>query len=1175
MPATPDEIIQAINSATASGFRGQLIARGQARSMIWQDGELPADAPVFSPLLSQDLQGYAYALIGMGLRLRELNGDPGYARIAFEQAATALESVISKGKHGGSETDFHFVMAAASYHLAHLSARAYSLLAMIGRNDNFTQSERVLAQLIRRDFSALRENVLGFRLRGEASDEVITNTYARRLSMPDDDRESAEADSDILFDGLDMALTDTYMSAISLFLLAVERGEASLLAKALDKLRTSQEICAQFNLLPQWWVTYITVHLLSDLWSDTFHARLSQVPSGSNAPGWSELRALFISLLHQRPRAEIDLWPSQRDAAARAVNDADDLVVSLPTSAGKTRIAELCILRCLAGGKRVVFVTPLRALSAQTETTLSRTFVPLGKSISSLYGSIGVSRMDEDAIRLRDIVVATPEKIDFALRNDPSLINDVGLFIFDEGHMIGADEREVRYEVQIQRLLRRQDADSRRIVCLSAILPDGDQLDDFSGWLCRDKPGGPVKNNWRPTRLQFGQVVWTSPVGRLSFSVGNEKAWVSRFIVSRQPPKFSMPGVGQRRRPFPYNNRELCLATAWRLIEDGQTVLIYCPLRVSVEPFAENIVELHKRGLLKSLLEADPAVLNTAVTLGEEWLGPRSPVLDCLRLGVVLHHGMLPTVYRKEIERLLREGVLKLTVSSPTLAQGLNLSATAIVMYSLHRYRELINVSEFRNVIGRAGRAYIDVEGLVLYPVFEKHEYSLRNWKKLTEDTGAREMESGLIQLIIALLKRMHLRLGGDLHTLTEYVVNNAQAWDFPQIASETNAESHTAMILWSKQVSTLDTAILSLIGENNISEHQIEATLDDVLQSSLWQRRLQRRENPGFRAVLKSGLMSRSRYIWKHSTPSGRRSYFLAGVGLETGLRLDAVAGLVNPQLVDANAAIMIGDVEKAITCLMALAEEVFRFSPFRPKMLPANWKDILRAWLTGRPMTDVGSEQADDILQFVEDGLVYRLPWAMEAIRVRATANGESVGDLVGVPFADFELRLAVTAVETGTLNRAASLLIQSGFSSRLAAIKAVNDTGADFNSGRELRSWLDTEVVIKRTAAPDWPTPETHFLWTEYLRTQSHGKHQQWERRRYKATVSWNAAAPAAGTPLQVRTVGMIHHVLAEDGNLLGRINGRINSNRKGLLRMESVNGDDNVIIDYTGPDDLTGD
>ena len=185
----------------------------------------------------------------------------------------------------------------------------------------------------------------------------------------------------------------------------------------------------------------------------------------------------------------------------------------------------------------MVFVTPLRALSAQTETTLQRTFGPLGKTISALYGSIGVSGFDEDAIRERDIVVATPEKLDFALRNDPSLLDDVGLLVFDEGHMIGLNEREVRYEVQIQRLLRRPDAHERRIVCLSAILPDGDQLDDFAAWLRRDHPGGLIKNDWRPTRLRFGEVVWTSPTARLNLRVGDERPWVQRFLTGAAPPQ--------------------------------------------------------------------------------------------------------------------------------------------------------------------------------------------------------------------------------------------------------------------------------------------------------------------------------------------------------------------------------------------------------------------------------------------------------------------------------------------------------------------------------------------------------------------------------------------------------------------------------------------------------------
>ncbi len=75
MPTTPDAITAAITDAAAAGFRGRLIARGQARAMIWRDGVLPPDAPAFSPQLSFDLHSYAYGLLGLGLRLLELDGE--------------------------------------------------------------------------------------------------------------------------------------------------------------------------------------------------------------------------------------------------------------------------------------------------------------------------------------------------------------------------------------------------------------------------------------------------------------------------------------------------------------------------------------------------------------------------------------------------------------------------------------------------------------------------------------------------------------------------------------------------------------------------------------------------------------------------------------------------------------------------------------------------------------------------------------------------------------------------------------------------------------------------------------------------------------------------------------------------------------------------------------------
>src|SRR3546814_12243522 len=57
----------------------------------------------------------------------------------------------------------------------------------------------------------------------------------------------------------------------------------------------------------------------------------------------------------------VELWPSQREAAQRSTDVTDDLVVALPTSAGKTREAQIAALMTLSSARRVLIVTPLRA----------------------------------------------------------------------------------------------------------------------------------------------------------------------------------------------------------------------------------------------------------------------------------------------------------------------------------------------------------------------------------------------------------------------------------------------------------------------------------------------------------------------------------------------------------------------------------------------------------------------------------------------------------------------------------------------------------------------------------------------------------------------------------------------------------------------------------------------
>lgn len=1152
-----------INEAVMPGFREKLLARGQSRAMIWRDGELPPDAPVYSKVLSYDLLAYGYSLLSHGLRLVDGQGNEETARVAFEHAGEALESVAARGTVT-PERDFHRLIAAASYHLGRFSARAYSLLHAGMQEANLSTVERCLALLMMRDLDGLDQEIANWGSSGAASDDSLRALVATAAANSEDHiDEGEEAFASASVDALDLALTDGFLRALATALLAFERGEVALLDTALARLAVGLDGAAEFSLINQWWSHKLAHHLLKGLWDMSFHRRLPLAgASGGSEAKWQELRSVFIASLYRRRRSEIELWPSQIDAAKRVLELNANLVLSLPTSAGKTRIAELCILACLATGKRVVFVTPLRALSAQTETSLQRTFLPLGKTVSSLYGSIGTSGADVDALRDRDIIVATPEKLDFALRNDPTLLDDVGLVVLDEGHMIGLNEREVRYEAQIQRLLRRSDSAERRIVCLSAILPEGEQLDDFVGWLTSDKSEGLIQKQWRPTRLRFGEINWKNGSARLDISVGDEKPFVPKYFTAFVPP------VGKRTTPFPKDQRELCLATAWRLVEDGQTVLIFCPMRASVEPFATAIIDLHARGALVSVFDAAPGALDSALAIGAEWLGGNHVLLQCLKLGVAVHHGALPSPYRKEIERLLQAGVLKVTISSPTLAQGLNLSATALIFHGLMRYGESIEISEFRNVIGRAGRAYIDVEGLVLLPIFKDQQKNQARWKALIDDHTGRQMQSGLFRLIVTLLLRMGKKIGSkNIGKLLEYVAGNG-AWAFPEVVGESEEDSATEKNKWQGYLTSLDTAILSLLGDQEVDDVDIEKNLEAALASSLFNRVLARREQP-IRDALNKVFAERAKVIWKSTTNTQRRGYFLSGVGLETGLVLDARANEMEQLLITANAGLVANASDVTVNSLTELAEILFSIPPFVPKVLPDNWKQVLAVWLSGEPISTLPGGSTEDVLRFIEESLIYKLPWGMEAVRVRGLAHVNPFEEKLDL--SAYELSLAVAAVETGTMNRSASYLMRAGFGSRLAAIQAVVDGGGEFTKGSELLSWLRSPAVEELGQNSSWPSPETHHLWNLFVGAFDVPAGRVWTRHEGSVGVTWLAGkAPEPGSAVRIGSLpGFESHVFGADYEHLGYLAIPSGPGRKGLLLAKAGNLPETLDVNYVGP------
>lgn len=1171
MASTIEGIEALIRGALVGGYRGRLLERGLARSMIWQDGELPQDAPKFARSLSYDLLSYGYSLLSLSLRLKELGGNDDLCREAFEKSASAISDVVDNGDPDNLERGFHAVLSASTYHLGRYSAKAYSLINRNLEEENLSEIERMLCLLILRRFDELESAVINWKLSGNGADETLAENIETELNGFSEAIDGANAPqeygvSSVEIPIINQAITDNYFSSIFEFIFALEIGNQALKDSSVRRMQTSLSICGELNLLPQWWVLRITKYLIDDLWESSLHRVVPVTPDHPNSDEWAMLRWLFIASLYKRKKSEIDLWPSQVEGAKRAVNDLDDLVISLPTSAGKTRIAELCILRNLALGKRILFITPLRALSAQTEASLRKTFLPLGQTISTLYGSIGTSDFEQDVLKSKDIVVGTPEKLDFALRNDPSLIDDVGLVILDEGHMIGLNEREIRYEVQIQRLLKREDSESRRIVCLSAILPDGNQFEDFVNWLRKDADGGAVMSSWRPTDLRFGEAVWQANSGQINFMIGEETPFIPRFVQPFVPPQ---PNPGYRTKEFPASNKELTLATAWNLTDDGHTVLIYCPLKISVNSFAKDIVDLHKRAALGSVLSVPMEKIELALSLGKEWLGETHPIVECLKIGVAVHHGNLPTPFRKEMEKLLREGVLRITISSPTLAQGLNLAATAVIIYSLTRNRKTIDPSEFKNVIGRAGRAFIDTQGIVLYPIFEQYNKNHRKWVNLISDTNARNMESGLVLLVTQLLVRMKESLGSnDIDELLEYVINN-KALAFPEIEDENEVQEEENKNAWKRHVVNLDTAILSMLGSEDVEVDDLADTLDSVLDSSLWERRLNRHNNEDLKNLFESVLTERAKHIWGNSTASQRRGYFLAGVGLETGFQLDAIAPQVNVLLVNANGYILNGDHDAAIATIIQLADFVFAISPFSPDNLPNNWKAILTCWLQGKTLTEEQFTNIDDALQFVEDGLIYRLPWGLEAIRVRASANNDIFND--GTSLEDYELGVVVPSIENGTLNRSAAMLMQAGFSSRKAAIRAIESTNANFTNGTELKAWLKSDQIFNLAIVGDWPTPETSSLWWDFAGAFQPSSETIWSSLPMQIPVTWHegfATVPGAQMKLWGNENDLTQ-VLSSEGENAGYLNAKYSLCNKGIYYVQ-VNGNPNFIdVTYWGP------
>lgn len=402
--------------------------------------------------------------------------------------------------------------------------------------------------------------------------------------------------------------------------------------------------------------------------------------------------------------------------------------------------------------------------------------------------------------------------------------------------MIGLGSREIRYEVLIQRLLRRQDANNRRIVCLSAMFNPNDELfKDFGNWLRNDAPGDFVHVQWRPTRQRFATLDWSSHSnsGMLSF-IDGEKPFVPRFVEASAPQK-------QRKNPFPQNDKEFCIYAANAFARDGHTVLVYSPTRSQVEPLASEFRRMSDQGYLVNVKVPKAEHMAFAAAVGREWLGNTHPAVRALEIGVGTHHGALPRPFLNAVEELLDARRLSVVVASPTLAQGIDLACSVLIFRSLKRYEGEwvpISLAEFANVVGRAGRAYVDLDGIAVLPSFDgKSRSELHTlFANLVEKSRGQRLLSGLAQLIWQISKELRQKLGVQKDAFLEYVLNQNDLWADSRLAVQAATEEDEDEVVSSLEthIADLDVALFSLIEPLDTNVEQLATLLDDVLKDSL-----------------------------------------------------------------------------------------------------------------------------------------------------------------------------------------------------------------------------------------------------------------------------------------------------------------------------------------------------
>uniref|UniRef100_I3K3T1 Helicase POLQ-like n=1 Tax=Oreochromis niloticus TaxID=8128 RepID=I3K3T1_ORENI len=410
------------------------------------------------------------------------------------------------------------------------------------------------------------------------------------------------------------------------------------------------------------------------------------------------------------------------------VQQRKNLIYSLPTSGGKTLVAEILILReLLCRRKDCLFILPYISLVQEKVRGLASFGLELDFMVEEYAGSKGrfppVKRRNKTSL-----YIATIEKGHSLVNSliETSRLDNLGLVVVDELHMLGDGSRGAIIEMTLTKV--QYVSKTTQIIGMSATLGN---IKDLQTFLRAEN----YTNNFRPVQLkEFVKLHDTI------YEVDPKEENCFRFSRLLN---FKYSSTMQKIDP----DHIIALVTE---VIPAHSCLLFCPTKKNCENVAAMICKYLKEDFLRHREEEKGVLLRELRDSGN---GSLCPVLKVtVPYGVAYHHSGLTSEERKLVEEAYSSGVLCLLTCTSTLAAGINLPARrayTLILRSPYVATDFLKRSQYKQMVGRAGRAGIDSVGESILILQEKDRNMVTRscYSNLMHDDG-----KGLLSLVLSLI---------------------------------------------------------------------------------------------------------------------------------------------------------------------------------------------------------------------------------------------------------------------------------------------------------------------------------------------------------------------------------------------------------------------------------------